>query len=92
MDEEFHAAVKHVQSSKSGNLSNETKLQFYALFKQATEGPANPSKAPSRLKVCNDDQWCGSNVAGAYWLQIVERAKFDAWAKVGLDFCVVATS
>ena len=31
-------------------MSNEDKLNFYALFKQATEGPVK-GPAPSRLKV-----------------------------------------
>jgi acyl-CoA-binding protein len=32
------------------SISNENKLEFYALFKQATTGPNN-TKSPSKLKI-----------------------------------------
>jgi acyl-CoA-binding protein len=66
-------------------LTNEQQLEMYALFKQATTGSCN-TKQPSRLQVyavyslpvadkftaiCSRD------------LQIVERAKWDAWKKLG---------
>jgi acyl-CoA-binding protein len=37
-------------------LDNETKLVFYALFKQITEGE-NKTKAPSKLKVVEKYKW-----------------------------------
>lgn len=37
-------------------LSNNQKLQFYALFKQSTEGE-NKTKQPSRLKVVERMKW-----------------------------------
>ena len=38
------------------SIDNETKLKFYALFKQVTVGPNN-TKAPSRLKVVDRYKW-----------------------------------
>ncbi|CAG0907042.1 unnamed protein product, partial [Cyprideis torosa] len=62
----FEAAVRVIQTlPKEGPFtpSNETKLKFYAFFKQATEGPCTKSR-PS------------------LW-DVVNRAKHDAWAKLG---------
>ncbi|KEG05475.1 Acyl-CoA-binding protein-like protein 3 [Trypanosoma grayi] len=44
---QFNAAVEYVRSlPKDGpvQLSNDAKLEFYALFKQATEGPVTGSQ------------------------------------------------
>ena len=65
LESEYKTALAYIQSSNSSAkpLSNEAKLQFYALFKQITTGK-NTSKSPSRLK-------------------LIERAKWDAWNKLG---------
>lgn len=60
---QFDQAVQLVRTAKGDfQPSNEMKLEFYALYKQATEG----------------------NVTGTRpgMLNFVERAKFDAWAKL----------
>lgn len=57
--EAFEAAVAYVQSAPSQGalkISNQQKLLFYALFKQATEG-VNNTKAPSRLNVVSRAKW-----------------------------------
>lgn len=38
------------------DITNELKLRFYGLFKQASTGPCNES-APSRLKVVQRMKW-----------------------------------
>jgi len=40
LDKEFNEAVNYIQNSKDSkiNISNADKLNFYALFKQATKG------------------------------------------------------
>ena len=43
-------------ASTDVQLDNETKLQFYALFKQITEGE-NKTRQPSKLKVVERDKW-----------------------------------
>jgi len=52
VEEEFKQAVAYIANKSNPPLdsSNEQKLDFYALFKQATEG-APKGSAPSRLKV-----------------------------------------
>ena len=42
--------------NKGPSIDNQTKLKFYALFKQATTGPNN-TKAPSRLKIVDRYKW-----------------------------------
>lgn len=52
MEEEFKKAVGFIQD-KSGptiDSTNEQKLEFYGLFKQASEG-APKGSAPSRIKI-----------------------------------------
>lgn len=53
-EKDFKDALKYVTSlPKSGggkDLSNNTKLAFYSLFKQISEGPCK-GKAPSRLNM-----------------------------------------
>ena len=49
MEEEFSKAALFLQGS-SAKTDNATKLRFYGLYKQATQGPCT-SSAPSRLKV-----------------------------------------
>ena len=49
---EFEYCVKHINSSKSGEVetSNQDKLEFYALYKQATLGKCTGAR-PGRLNV-----------------------------------------
>lgn len=45
LKQKFEEAVNYVQSGKgSGNPSNEQKLKFYALYKQATDGDVKGKK------------------------------------------------
>lgn len=57
-EEEFKSAQAFIADPANANMeqSNETKLEFYALFKQATTGPATGS-APSRLRVVERAKW-----------------------------------
>lgn len=61
----FEFAVQEIRNSdsKGTKTSDETKLKFYALFKQATVGKCNTSQP-----------WA---------IQVVERAKWDAWNALG---------
>lgn len=52
------------------SIDNETKLKFYALYKQATTGP-NTTKAPSRLKVVERFKW-------DEWKKLGKMTKEDA--------------
>jgi diazepam-binding inhibitor (GABA receptor modulator, acyl-CoA-binding protein) len=62
MQTTFQNALRYVQglpskaSSSQPELSNDDKLQFYGLFKQATSGE-NKTKAPNRLKVVERMKW-----------------------------------
>ena len=51
-------------------IDNETKLKFYAFFKQATTGP-NKTKAPSKLKVVERYKW-------DQWKKLKNMSKEDA--------------
>lgn len=63
LKQQFDEAVSYVQSAKGDfEPSNDIKLQFYALYKQATEGDVK-GKKPGML-------------------DMVGRAKFNAWEKV----------
>ena len=53
LDKQFELCTKIINSSKPGEgpeLTNELKLKFYALYKQATIGKCT-GKAPSRFNV-----------------------------------------
>lgn len=52
VEQEFKAALNYIKDPKNPPLetNNEQKLDFYALFKQSTDG-APKGSAPSRLKV-----------------------------------------
>eukprot|EP00512_Aurantiochytrium_limacinum_P013026 CAMPEP_0171567684 /NCGR_PEP_ID=MMETSP0961-20121227/1305_1 /TAXON_ID=87120 /ORGANISM="Aurantiochytrium limacinum, Strain ATCCMYA-1381" /LENGTH=431 /DNA_ID=CAMNT_0012121649 /DNA_START=370 /DNA_END=1666 /DNA_ORIENTATION=+ len=52
----FQSAVEHVRKAKSMKSSDSDKLQFYSLFKQATEGDCR-SPAPSRFSVVQYAKW-----------------------------------
>ena len=59
LDEKFTRAVKYIQGLPSDgpyNPSNDEKLGFYALFKQATEGP-NKKKKPGMLDLIARAKW-----------------------------------
>jgi diazepam-binding inhibitor (GABA receptor modulator, acyl-CoA-binding protein) len=66
-------ALNYSATSRSPNLDNETKLLFYAYFKQATNGPNN-TKAPSRLKVVDRYKWDA-------WKKLGKMSKEDAMKK-----------
>lgn len=62
----FKYAVEEIRNSETNNNngpSNEEKLKFYGLYKQATIGKCN--------------------IAQPWAIQIVERAKWDAWDALG---------
>ena len=52
MEQEFRKALAYIKDTSNPPLdtNNQQKLDFYALFKQSTEG-APKGSAPSRLKV-----------------------------------------
>lgn len=54
-------------------LDNETKLVFYALFKQITDGE-NKTKAPSKLKVVEKYKWDA-------WKKLGKISKTEAMKK-----------
>lgn len=64
--ENFDFAVEQIRNSStqgSNGPSDDEKLKFYALYKQATVGKCNTSQP-----------WA---------IQVVERAKWDAWNSLG---------
>lgn len=65
VDKQFAAAlaISSTPSKDAPKMSNDDKLKFYALFKQATVGKVNTPQ-PSKMKM-------------------VDRAKWDAWNKLG---------
>ncbi|KAL6074668.1 Enoyl-CoA delta isomerase 2, mitochondrial [Balamuthia mandrillaris] len=80
IDKEFEAAVRLITKgpapgvqAKMPEISNEQKLKFYGLFKQATEGP-NTTKAPSRLDVIKRYKWNA-------WKELGSISKIDAKKK-----------
>lgn len=62
---DFKAAVNFVQNSAGVKLSNEVKVTFYALFKQAVDGPC-VAKAPSRIKIVEYTKWKAYSSLGKY--------------------------
>lgn len=59
LEEKFHAAVKAIQRLPNDGTfqpSNEMKLTFYGLYKQATVGPCKESR-PSILNYVNRAKW-----------------------------------
>uniref|UniRef100_A0A0N4ZUM3 ACB domain-containing protein n=1 Tax=Parastrongyloides trichosuri TaxID=131310 RepID=A0A0N4ZUM3_PARTI len=66
LDEQFFAAVKVIQNlPKEGpvSTSNDTKLMFYSLFKQATIGPCNQAQ-PGFWNVIERYKWDAWNKLG----------------------------
>jgi len=56
-EEDFKKAVAYVNKGPPiQGITNEIKLQFYAYFKQATDGPCKET-APSRLQVIKKMKW-----------------------------------
>jgi len=83
IDAEFNAAVQLITKGPPPGtkapkieLSNEQKLEFYALFKQATEGPNN-TKPPGRLDLINRAKWTA-------WKNVGKLSKAEAKKKVTL--------
>lgn len=68
IDQQFQDAQTYIQigPKSSQDSSNETKLAFYALFKQASTGPLDEKK---------------NKRPGMF--DLVARAKYDAWKKLG---------
>jgi diazepam-binding inhibitor (GABA receptor modulating acyl-CoA-binding protein) len=69
----FEAAAARVRAptAKPLPLSNDDKLMFYALYKQATLGSVREARvAPP-------------SVLSAGFGYVVEKAKYDAWAALG---------
>ena len=59
LDENFQLAVNYIQNlppSGPYNPSNDEKLQFYSLYKQATLGPCNQKK-PSFYDLIGKAKW-----------------------------------
>lgn len=64
LKEQFESAVNYVQNGPSiSDITNEIKLKFYALYKQATSGP-NKEKQPSRLNIVARMKWEAWNKLG----------------------------
>ncbi|OAX42480.1 ACBP-domain-containing protein [Rhizopogon vinicolor AM-OR11-026] len=63
MSSKFEKAVAYVQGlDKQGSgPDNDTKLEFYKYYKQATVGDADPAKEPSRLQFVERAKWVAWN-------------------------------
>ena len=78
-EDEFRRAVELVAKGpapgkgKPAAASNDQKLAFYALFKQATDGPCAAS-APSRLQMVARAKWTA-------WNDLGKLSKADARAR-----------
>lgn len=59
----FDEAARFLSGARQLKLSNEQKLAFYALFKQATVGPCNTPK-PSILSIYDRSKWNAWNDLG----------------------------
>lgn len=60
---QFDAALAYVQSGEGPELSQDALLKFYALYKQATDGPCT-QEAPSRLNVVAYEKWKAHKALG----------------------------
>lgn len=59
LEQKFKLAVKYIQSMPKDaphKPSQDELLEFYSLFKQATEGP-NKTKKPSRINMVAKAKW-----------------------------------
>ena len=63
MDEQFEAALSFVKAGEGPELGQDALLKFYALFKQAREGPCT-SEAPSRFNVVAYEKWKACKALG----------------------------
>merc|ERR1711907_564966 len=59
----FDSALDYVQAGDGPELSQEALLRFYALYKQATEGPC-VSEPPSRLNIVAFEKWKAHKALG----------------------------
>merc|ERR1712137_677870 len=85
LDEKFCLAVDYIQNllpSGPYNPSNDEKLQFYSLFKQATEGPCKQKK-PSVFNLIAKAKWDA-------WKKISKMSKQEAQKKYVTLFTRVA--
>ena len=79
LDERFNAAVEIIQKlPKEGpvSTSNEQKLQFYSLFKQATIGDVNTER-PGMFSFIEKAKWWVQKELQKYW-----TLSRDAWKAV----------
>lgn len=83
VETEFRQAVAYIADKSNPPLesTNEQKLAFYALFKQATEGPPKGS-APSRLKVVERAKFMAWKAKEKLSKEQAMRAYIDALAKL----------
>ena len=87
MEEEFQTALAYVQSGEGPELNQNALLKFYALFKQATNGPCT-QEAPSRLNVVAYEKWKAHKALGemskeeamALYLEELNKAA-PGWSK-----------
>jgi acyl-CoA-binding protein len=85
LEENFQFAVNQVRESKpekgKKDISNEEKLKFYALYKQATHGKCNISQ-PWAINVVDRAKWDSWNALGTM-SQISAKEKYcDLYLKV----------
>jgi len=71
-EENFKFAAEQVSNS-GGKATNDDKLKFYALYKQATVGPCNTSQ-PWKVDVTNRAKW-------DEWNDLGKMSKEDAMVK-----------
>lgn len=69
----FDDAVQYVRNLPGGDLSNDVKLKFYALYKQATEGDVTGSQ-PWAVQVEARAKWDA-------WKKVEGKSKDDAKAE-----------
>jgi len=66
-------------------LSNETKLAFYALYKQITEGPCK-TEAPSRFKMIERAKWQAWSNLGKMSKEEAQKKYVEALSKAVPDW------
>ena len=64
----FHQASEHVRKSGGKNLTNQNKIEFYGLFKQATKGSNTTSRPSGMFDPVGAAKWDG-------W------TKYKSWTK-----------
>jgi len=85
-EEDFKKAVAYVnQGPPIQGITNEIKLQFYAYYKQATDGPCK-DVAPSRLQVVKKMKWDAYNKLGKMSKQDAKNHYIKALEKLVPDW------